>query len=617
MCGIAGLVGLNELSNAPLRMIASLSHRGPDETFLAETIDYSFASCRLAINALSDGQQPLKAPGVTMIYNGEIYNHQALRQEFANAGVHVESAVDGAPIPYLYASRGPAGLGRLDGPFALALWDEARKTLVLARDPLGEKPLFYRRLAGGGLAFASESRALTQIDGQRTSLNLQALWDLPTFLWTPEPSTAFSEISAVPPGHAVLFAEGVLEIVPIPRAVREWPSPLRDDEAIDHCRNLVEEAIGSRAMSDVPLGAFLSGGLDSSLVCLLLQKQGHNLQRCFSVRLPQFQDHQHGYVDEASQAVELANELDVPLTVVELTHQRVRSLLPRFVQAADQPNAVSSGFGVLAVAEAARESGIKVLLSGDCADEVFGGYSWYPYLGLRGRPPYRSGFEPSFQEHGIALDERLRELSHVDGAQRSLGWHYYATEQAKQSIYSDEVASRVEQSVRIMAEWRPHQDWTFLDFVNNDRAYYLPQEMLRKADRFAMSQSVEVRVPFAAPWLLDFARALSPSQLVRGGTLKWLLREAFRDVLPVEVVRRPKHGFNFPIGEWLRGPWNDLVESTFSSKSRLADLGLIRSGSFGAAALLLADDRRDNGHAVFSWIILEMWLEGLDASVDC
>ena len=617
MCGIAGLTGLSVGVAGLERMASAIRHRGPEQTFLEVTANYSFASCRLAINALNDGQQPLKAPGVTMVYNGEIYNHRALRQELAIAGVRVESAVDGAPVPYLYSSRGLAGLGRLDGPFALALWDEARKTLVLARDALGEKPLFYRRLVGGDFAFASESRALTQIDGHRTTLNLQALWDMPTFLWTPEPSTAFNEIFAVPAGHAVLFAAGVVEITPIPRVVREWPSPLRDEDAITLCRNLVEEAIDSRAMSDVPLGAFLSGGLDSSLVTLLLKTRQHNLQRCFSVRVPPFQDHQHGYVDEASQARELADQLRIPLTVVDLNQQRARSLLPMFVRAADQPSAVSSGFGVLAVAEAARESGIKVLLSGDCADEAFGGYSWYRYLGIPGRPPYRRESEPSFQDHGVPLDERVRELSLVNGAQRSLGWHYYATERAKGNIYSDAVARHVEPSVRLMAEWNPRQEWTFLDFVNNDRAFYLPQEMLRKADRFAMSQSVEVRVPFAAPWLLDFARALTPSQLVRGDTLKWLLRESFRDVLPAQVVSRPKHGFNFPIAEWLKGPWNDLVKSTFSPKSRLADLGLIHSGSLDAAAGLLVDEHRDNGHAVFSWIILEMWLEGLDSRVDC
>jgi asparagine synthase (glutamine-hydrolysing) len=617
VCGIAGLVGSCGPVLALDRMIEVIEHRGPDQIFSEVTPSYAMASCRLAINALHDGRQPLKAPCVTMFYNGEIYNHLAVRKQLAQAGVQVESAVDGAPVPYLYAARGIEGLGELDGPFALAIWDEARRTLVLARDPLGEKPLYYRRLAGGGLAFASETRALTQLEGQRTTLALQALWDIPTFLWTPEPATAFSEIFAVPAGHALSFSEDKVEINAIPRRIRGWTGPLSDEAAISHCRTLVEEAVETRAMSDVPLGTFLSGGLDSSLVTLLLNAGGHNVERCFTVRLPQFEDYQHGYVDEASQARALADALEIPLTVLELTQEHARSLLPAFVHAADQPSAVSSGFGVLAVAEAARGFGIKVLMSGDCADEAFGGYSWYPYLGIPGSTPYRAGFEPSFQSHGIPLDDRLYELARVGGPQRALGWHYYASEHAKKRVFSDWVSGQVEPSVRLMSQWRSEVDWTFRDFVDNDRDFYLSQEMLRKADRFAMSRSVEVRVPFAAPWLLDFARVLTPSQLVRGRTLKWLLREAFRDVLPEEIASRPKHGFNFPIAAWLRGPWRDLLESTFASGSRLADLGLIDSGSLRSAIELLDDNNRDHGHAVFSWVVLELWLEGLGTHVDC
>ena len=597
-------------------MIETIEHRGPDQTLVEEAPSYAFASCRLAINALEDGQQPLSAPGVTMVYNGEVYNHLALREELARVGIRVESPVDGAPIPYLYATRGLAGLGDLDGPFAIAIWDEGKRTLLLARDPLGEKPLYYRQLTGGGIAFASETRSLIQLEGQATHLNLQALWDLPTFLWTPEPTTAFNEILAVPAGHALTFCEDKIEISAIPRSICAWQEPLSDDEAMALCRELVEQSIETRAMSDVALGTFLSGGLDSSLVTLLLKSRGHKVERCFSVRLPFFEDHQHGYVDEASQARELSDAIGIPLTVLELTQERARSMLPDFVHAADQPSAVSSGFGVLAVAEAARGFGIKVLLSGDCADEAFGGYSWYPYLGIPGSPPYRAGFEPSFQAHGIPLGDRLRELTWVGGPQRALGWHYYASEHAKKRVFSDWVSGQVEPSVRLMSQWRPETDWTFRDFVDNDRDLYLSQEMLRKADRFAMSRSVEVRVPFAAPWLLDFARVLAPSQLVRGRTLKWLLREAFRDLLPEEIASRPKHGFNFPIAAWLRGPWRDLLESTFASGSRLADLGLIDSGSLRSAIELLDDNYRDHGHAVFSWVVLELWLEGLGTHVD-
>jgi asparagine synthase (glutamine-hydrolysing) len=369
-------------------------------------------------------------------------------------------------------------------------------------------------------------------------------------------------------------------------------------------------------MSEVPVGSFLSGGLDSSIVTKVLAQGDSNLARAFSVRLATFDDYQHGYVDESEQAREFARYLRIPLTVVEVSQERARSMLPDFIKASDSPNAVSSGLGIMAVAEEASALGIKVLLSGDCADELFGGYSWYPYMGLQGRLPYLPDLEPSFQAHGAPLHLRLEALSRVAGPQRALAWHYYASEAAKRSVFASWVREHVEPSWHRMMRWLPQEDWGFLDFVNNDREFYLPQEMLRKADRYAMSRSVEVRVPFAAPWLLDFARILTHDQLVRDGVLKWTLRQAFRNDLPPSVSGRAKHGFNFPIREWLLGPWSDLVAAAFSSRSPLADLGLITEGSYEAATRLLSDPDRDQGHAVFSWVVMAMWLEQVSVDVD-
>jgi asparagine synthase (glutamine-hydrolysing) len=616
VCGIAGIVSANFEEAAILGMLTCMEHRGPDETVFEVSEGYCFGSCRLAINGLEDGRQPLRAPGVSMVYNGEVYNCMDLRSRANAGGSDVTSRVDGAPIPHLFRQLGPQALGLIDGPYALALWDSWSGSMILARDPLGEKPLYYRELSQGGLAFSSETRPLMDLSGERNILNTQALWDVPTFLWTPEPDTAIRDIHALPSGHALIYQNGDFELVQILRKASLWPIRISDREAVETTRQLVYDAVRTRAMSEVPLGSFLSGGLDSSIVTALLRQQRHDVERAFSVQLPPFHDLQHGYVDESLQARDLATKLNLPVTIVEISHERARDLLPDFVRAGDSPNAVSSGLGVMAVAEAALDLGIKVLLSGDCADELFGGYSWYPYVGLLSETSFLENSEPSFHEHGLSLQSRLEALSHVPGPQRALSWHYYASETAKRSVFSNWISDQTQPSVRIMNEWRSESNWGFLDFVNNDRDFYLPQEMLRKADRFAMRRSVEVRVPFASPWLLDFARVLAPSQLVRQGVLKWTLRQAFNHLLPKSVLSRDKHGFNFPMAAWLRGPWSDLVEDTFSARSPLGDLGLIGEHSHQAALNLLNDPNRDQSHAVFSWIVMAMWLEQVSVDVD-
>ena len=293
-------------------------------------------------------------------------------------------------------------------------------------------------------------------------------------------------------------------------------------------------------------------------------------------------------------------------TTVRVSGRDFRELLPRFIEAAGQPYAVSSGLGILAIARQARAQGIKVLLSGDGADEAFGGYSWYPSI------PDGSG-SASEPNHGEVLRFLDRDGTPTQRAQRVAGypprlrawaWHYYASEAEKASLFHADV--RAEDSLHCF------QGAAFdepLDYVRHDRAFYFHNEMLSKVDRMTMAFSVEGRAPFAAPAVQHHASRLSWDKLIRDGQLKWVLRRAFSAELPADVVARPKHGFNVPIDHWFREDWRDLLMDTFAADSPLRRAGFLRADASDQALRLLNDPRRVAGHVLFTFVMLRLWME--------
>jgi asparagine synthase (glutamine-hydrolysing) len=494
--------------------------------------------------------------------------------------------------------------------FAAALWIAPERKLILARDIPGEKPLYYSELGGGAIAFASEITALSTFPGLDLELDRQAIWDFPTFLWIPEPATVYRHIRALPRCHALIADDrGVRLRAYRNRFAREpltGPAPVT---VIAETRRVVEEAIKSRLLSDVPIGSFLSSGLDSSIVATVAARELKTLDT-FSVGFEDLTDPQHGRADESAAAAATARRIGSRHHAIHVTADGFRDELDRFCRHGDQPFAVSSGLGILAVAKAAREHGIKVLLSGDGADECFGGYSWYPYLthdsGATDPPP--AGII-SFQNFAISIDERLAAIGALSSEARAWAWHYYAHEDEKAALFSPEFRTGLLSSLRAFQGYR-QGPWRPIDFIAQDRDFYFPNEMLRKVDRMCMAYSVEGRVPFAAPSVLSHAEKLSFRDMVsEDGTLKWVLRRAFADVLPAEVLARPKHGFNVPIDHWLKQEWADLVDQTFARDSALSRGGFIAPGAADAARAMLYDPRRLNGHTIFCMIMLNAWLE--------
>jgi asparagine synthase (glutamine-hydrolysing) len=606
MCGIAGIFSTRGPDRAVVeRMVERLEHRGPDSSGFWGKGPYSAGMRRLSIVDVSGGDQPLydEQGRVVLFYNGEIYNYPSLRTELERDGARFRTHSDGEVICHLYRKHGRALFERLDGMFAVALWDAEREVLLLARDFPGEKPLYYSRLSDGGVAFASEIPSLLRCDDVSRAFDTQALWDYPTFLWVPEPATVYRDVRAILPGEGLeISGRGVApfsfkERIPVPSLPVS-----RDADAIMATRSVVSDAVKSRLLSDVPVGAFLSSGLDSSIVCTLASAELAELHT-FCIGFEDVADPYHGHADESTFAEETARRLGTKHTTVRVTAADFRALLEPFIRAAGQPYAVSSGLGILAVAREAQLRGIKVLLSGDGADEAFGGYSWYPAVldSFAAAPDF--GDVLRFSDRDAPYAARVARLAGYPPRLQAWAWHYYASEEEKARLFHPDVES--ESSLHCFGEARFAEP---LDYLRHDRSFYFPNEMLSKVDRMTMAFSVEGRAPFAAPAVQGLAATMSWDKLVRDGELKWVLRRAFDGVLPAEVVARPKHGFNVPIDHWLKGDWNDLFQETFSANSKLVREGILRADALGYAADLLADPRKLAGHVLFTFVMLHLWM---------
>ncbi len=613
MCGIAGFRSDRRVADGALEsMVEALHHRGPDDEGYFSDGPFRGGMRRLAINDVKGGHQPLfnADRSVALLYNGEIYNYPKLRRELETQGHHFRTRSDGEVICHLYEHHGEQLFERLDGMFAAALWIAPERKLVLARDIPGEKPLYYSELRDGSIAFASEITALTKFPGVDLELDRQAIWDFPTFLWIPEPATVYRHVLALARGHILIADDRGTRLRAYQNRFDREPLPSHDTDAvIAETRRVVEQAVKSRLLSDVPVGSFLSSGLDSSIVASIAARELDTLDT-FSIGFEDVADPYHGRADESAAAAATARRIGSRHHAIHVTADNFRNELERFCRHGDQPFAVSSALGILAVAKAAREHGIKVLLSGDGADECFGGYSWYRHLAEHSS----EGTKPppgivSFQNLGMSVDERLAAIEAMPADARAWAWHYYAHEDEKAALFSTQFREGLVSSLRHFHGYRK-TPWRPVDFIAQDRDFYFPYEMLRKVDRMTMAYSVEGRVPFAAPAVLSLAEKLDYSDMVSAdGTLKWVLRRAFADVLPPEVLTRPKHGFNVPIDHWLKHEWADLVDQAFSPDSALCRAGFVAAGAAQVARAMLYDPGRLNGHTIFCMIMLNAWLE--------
>jgi asparagine synthase (glutamine-hydrolysing) len=628
MCGIAGWVGAaggdREVLDGMLRV---LEHRGPDDTGRWLHGEAALGMTRLAIIDLVTGRQPMTSAdgAATLVFNGEIYNFRDLRAELDGRGRRFATRSDTEVLLRAWEEWGEACVDRLRGMFAFALWDARRRRLLLARDRLGKKPLYYWQ-RGGVLVFASEPKALLRHPAVGRALDPVALEHYTAFGYTPGARSIFEGIAKLPPGHTATLADGALALrrywtlpagVPSPAA-----SPSRD-ELLGDVRAAVRDAVRVRLEADVPLGVFLSGGVDSSVIVACMRELGVGRLATFSVGFGGDASH-----DELPYARAVARRFETEHHE-ELLEPKAADLAATVVRAFDEPFADSSAIPTLVVAEATARH-LKVALSGIGGDETFGGYP--RYLGVRlseawARVPrvLRAGPEALARRllPDSATSRNLGDWARrfAEGAgrlmpERYVGWTRFFDAPALAALATPALGRAfggdVEAAHRAAWAARGHDD-VVDGACRIDLATYLPDDLLTMADRMSMARSLELRAPFCDHRLVELSLAIPPALKLAGFTLKALLKASFADVLPPEVLRRRKQGFMVPLSRWLRGDLRHLVEDALAPE-RVRARGLWRPEAVARLVTEHLSGARTHGDRIWTLVMLELWMrEYLDA----
>ncbi len=614
MCGIAGTVSTGRPDPDRMRrMCELLVHRGPDGH--GEHVDdhAALGMRRLAIIDLTGGGQPVynEDRSVVAVFNGELYNFADLRAELTGKGHRVTSTGDSECLVHLYEEYGDELVHRLRGMFAFAIWDARRGRLLLARDRVGKKPVYWRE-HGGELTFASEAAALLADPTVPRRLDPLALHHYLTFQYVPAPWSIYQGVHKLPPGHLLTWQDGSFTVRRY-WAVDSTPAPVTDERAAAaQLRDLLLDAVRVRMVSERPLGAFLSGGVDSSAVVAAMAQQSPVPVRTFSIGFDDDRFDERRYARLVAQRYATDHhELVVTGSVVEL--------LPTLAQHFGEPFADSSAIPSFFVAQLSRAE-VTVALNGDGGDECFGGYERYLAMRALARVPAlrpRRLFESvggALAGHAAPRSTRRR----LGRAVQLLGQDPCARYATLMSVFSPALKREL-YTPELAAELSDVDSWAIADeayarstatdllgrIIDTDIATYLPGDLLAKVDITTMANSLEARSPFLDHHLMAWAARLPPALKVRGTTTKYLLKEAVRPWLPASVIDRPKMGFGVPLAGWLRGELRDLAWSVLTDDTARGR-GLFRPETV-TAMLRRHEAGVDESHRLWALIQFELW----------
>lgn len=624
MCGITGFAGtLRQHGDGAVlgAMNDRLQHRGPDGEgrFLDEQV--GLAMRRLAIIDVAGGDQPIfnEDRSVAVVLNGEIYNFLELRAELVARGHTFATRADTEVIVHLYEEQGVACVERLWGMFALALWDTRRQRLLVARDRLGKKPLVYHQTAdGAGLAFASELQALLAHPGVPREIDPVSIDDFLTYLYVPAPNTIYREVKKLPPGHRLVWQPGAMARVEPYWQLHFTPKvALSDDEAVAEFRTLFRDAVRRRLISDVPLGAFLSGGMDSSSVVAEMAELSSAPVKTFSIGFGEQDFNELHFARQVAQRY----GTDHHEMVVE---PHALEILPTLVRHYGEPYGDSSAVPTYYVSQMTRQH-VTVALNGDGGDEILAGYErhWAAVqaatldripAALRQhvlRPLVPLIPEPRQRRAILRRAKRFLAVGHLSPEERYQRWVGAFTPEQKRAMYTNTFREQVagNDPVHWIREAMAEPGLSTLDRVlRADTLTYLPNDLLVKVDIASMASSLEARSPFLDHRLVEFAAGLPTEMKLRGRTSKWLMREAMRDRLPPDILTRPKMGFGVPVGEWLRGELRPLLEDTVLSE-RAFSRGFFKPAAIRSLVQDHIDRRVDRTYHVWGLLMLELWFQ--------
>ena len=629
MCGICGWIGLGAAAQFDAldieRMRRVIDHRGPDDNgchvaeFPAESAPgrVGLGHARLSIIDLEGGHQPLSNEdgSVWIVFNGEIYNFLELRPDLVARGHVFKTRSDTEVILHLYEDKGPECLQALRGMFAFAIWDGRNRSLFLARDRVGKKPLVYR-LEDDRLLFASEIKSILHAPRVPREMEPEALHHYLTYGYVPHPLTMFRGIEKLPPAHYLMWKDGKADVEEYWRPPFRVAPRLPEEEYAARLRDLLTEAVRLRLISDVPLGAFLSGGIDSSIVVGLMSRLSNAPVKTFAIG---FEEKRY---DELEYARLVARHFGTEHKEFVVRPNAVE-IIPEIVWHYDEPFADSSAIPTYYVSQITRRH-VTVALTGDAGDEGFAGYprykavklgQWYDRLpGFLRRRLGGKAWErlPASVEHKTFRRRlrRLLEAMNLPPRARYVRWCAIFDDTRKAALYAPEFAAALGDNSSAEVFESEYEKVQGLDFLGQttfvDYMRYLPDDLLVKVDIAGMAHSLECRAPFLDHKLIEFIAEIPTDLKLRGFTSKYLLRRAFGSMLPPAILRRPKMGFGVPIADWFRGDLREYVRGV------LLDPATLRRGYFNPAAVEQlvqehVEARWDHGYRLWSLLMFELW----------
>lgn len=610
MCGIAGIAGFGEkqvLAEEVQAMCDAIYHRGPDDQGYFCSPDAVIGMRRLSIIDLSTGHQPIgnEDGSVQVVFNGEIYNFEELRRDLVARGHKFATSSDTEVIVHSYEEHGPFAVERFRGMFAFAIWDQRARRLVIARDRLGIKPLYYGNV-NGRFVFASELKAILQLPDVERKLDWRAVSHLFSFLTTPKDTAIVAGIQKLEPGCLLICAAGKEPVIE-----RYWDVAFQPDnrkteeEFTEELCEILRESVRLRMIADVPVGAFLSGGIDSSSVVAMMSRLSSRPVKTFSIGFSE-----DGY-SELAHARKVAQHLGTEHYELMLA-PNVVDVIDDIAGALDEPFGDSSAIPTYMVSKLAAEH-VKVVLSGDGGDELFAGYDRYlveererahtlPWplrkvMGAAAKLVPESAFGANYLRHHA-----------LSGAARYLDGSTLFHAHQKDSLFTRDAARAIglydPQAAKLGEIPDLSGDW-LSPLQLHDLKNYLSLDILTKVDRMSMAHSIEARVPLLDHKLVEFAATIPAWMRLRGGITKYIFKQAMRGVLPQDIIERPKQGFAIPLGRWFRGKLEDFARDLLLSPAS-RDRGILNPAYLEK---LLSMHRRGKDLDLHLWTIIsfELW----------
>jgi asparagine synthase (glutamine-hydrolysing) len=622
LCGICGIYDYerkNGVDETLLKnMCGIITHRGPDDEGFFVDDHIGLGMRRLSIIDLKTGDQPIhnEDQSVWIVFNGEIYNYRELKEELIKKGHRFYTFSDTEVIVHLYEEMGNDCVKKLNGMFAFAIWDSNSNTLLLARDRLGIKPLHYT-IVDGRLIFGSEIKAILQHSNVKRELDFTALSDFLTFEWIPAPKTIFRGIKKLLPGH-ILIAENK-----IITTEKKWDlvfeKNIKSEGQLEkEIFERLKKSVQFRLISDVPLGAFLSGGIDSSAIVALMSMLSDDPVKTFTI----------GFSEESYNEVEYARQVAEHFQTEhheKIIEPNAYDLMEKVIKNLDEPFADVSTLPTYLVSEFARKH-VKVVLTGDGGDETFGGYDQYeanhmmnyysvlPDILIQNTiPSITKRLAPSPQKKG--LKNKIKRF--VDGAALPkeyghMRWMIYFTEEEKASLYHGDFSSKLQgvnsyDSVKTYFENNKGID-QLSQALYLDTKLYLVDDILTKVDRMSMANSLEARVPLLDHNFVEFVAGIPSEMKIKKGTRKYIFKRAMREILPPEILKRGKQGFSIPMKNWLRTDLKDLMEEVLSEK-RINKENYFNYDYIEKLKKRHLSGKYDHWHKLWALMCFEMWHE--------